>query len=90
VPEVENFKELRHKRDRAVACAWLSFAISLAILNSNFRDHSSEIGNITKAIEVHKGLLIEAKQILQDNLDALSRTESALENLKKAEASANQ
>jgi hypothetical protein len=90
VPEDDNFGGLRQQRDQAVACAWLSFAISFAIIASNFQDHSGEIGSVAKAVEVHRQLLAEAMQVRQDNIDALHQTEAALANMKKAEAGANQ
>lgn len=83
-PQSESLILLRRQRDQALACAWLSLMVSIAMLISNYGDHSSVIKGIRQTVEYHRKLLSGEESDLRANQAALAQTRAALEKLKSA------
>jgi hypothetical protein len=83
-PKPDSLNLLRTQRDQAVACAWLSLMISIALFISNFSDHSSIINEIRQTVEFHRRMLSEEESNLHNNQAVLAQTRKALENVRRA------
>ena len=83
VPSAE-YHALQGQRELALACAWLSLTISLAVLFSNFGKEPAAIPAAREAVENHRKILASAEEDLKANNDNLRQTREALANVKKA------
>ena len=77
-------EEAAQQRDQALACAWLAFVISLALLCSNLRDHSRDDLDLRQRIDSHRQLMAEVGRVRDDNDKVLRRTEAAATEMRKA------
>lgn len=82
----ERLAELKDERERALACAFLSLAISLALILSNFPGDRKPIEEAKKAVVVHTKLLADIQQVLQANEQALAQNQQALADIRKSAA----
>lgn len=82
----ERLAELKDERERAVACAVLSLAISLALLLSNFPGDRTSIENALKSGIEHAKLLADIEQVLKVNEQVLVENQQALVNVRNAAA----
>lgn len=80
----ERLAEIKDERERALACAFLSLAISLALILSNFPGNRKPIDEAKKAVAEHTKLLADIQQALQANQQVLAENQQALVNIRKS------
>lgn len=78
-------QSLREQREHALACAWLSLAISLALILSHFPENTKPVDAAREAVAVHKKLLLEAEDVFLINEQELKNTRQALETMRAAQ-----
>jgi hypothetical protein len=75
---------LRAQRELALACACLSFAISLAVLLSNFGKEPAAIPAAREAVENHQKILASAEDYFKANVENLQQNREALAKVKQS------
>ena len=76
--------ELKDQRDRAIACAALSFCISAALISTNFPENRKPIDDARQAVTLHRKLFAEAEALLQANQQVLKENVQALADVRRA------
>lgn len=75
---------IRAQRELALVCAWLSLAIAVTAVISNFRAEPAEFREIRSALEQHRRLLTEEEQNLRANEEALQQNRAALAGIRRS------
>jgi hypothetical protein len=76
--------QARRQRDQALACAFLSAIITLAVLLSNFGREPEAILTARAAVQKHKQLLAQNEEVLRANQAVLAQNQADLEKLRQA------
>lgn len=80
---------LKEQREHAFAGAWLSLAISLALVASHFPENTKPIDAARDLIVLHRKLLTQAEEVLRINEQDLKNTRQALETMRVAQKARN-
>lgn len=82
----ERLAELKDERERALACAFLSLTISLALVFSNFPGDRKSVENARNAIAEHTRLLADIRKVVDANEQVLAENQRGLAEIHKAAA----
>lgn len=82
--EEQRLVELKDERERALACALLSLAISLALVLSNFPGDRKPIEAARKEVAEHTKLLTDTQSVLLANEQVLAQNQQALADVRKS------